>query len=105
MRCDEMNKELIEKTSVISCLQDQIKSLENYLKNYKKSLQSLSEKSSNQDSFLIEINTKNKKIDDLEDQIKNLHVEIMYILFFREKKYCVVFFLLLKFIIEFNIII
>ncbi len=63
--------------SFISSLQDKNKSLENQIKNYKKSLQSINERNSNQDSLLIELDTRNKKIDDLEEEIRNLHVDIM----------------------------
>jgi len=77
MRCEDLNKELVEKMSIVSNLQDKIKSLENHIKNYKRSLQFLSEKNANQDTLQIESNVKNKKIEDLEEEIRNLHVEIM----------------------------
>lgn len=63
--------------SIISNLQDKIKSLENHIKNYKRSLQFLNDKNANQDTLEIELNAKNKKIEDLEEELKNLHVEIM----------------------------
>jgi len=63
--------------SIISSLQDKNKSLENQIKNYKRSLQNLSDRNANQDTLMIELNSKNKKIDDLEEEIRNLQVEIM----------------------------
>lgn len=63
--------------SIISNLQDKNKSLENHIKNYKKSLQFLSDKNANQDTLAIELDSNNKKIEDLEEEIRNLHVEIM----------------------------
>jgi predicted RNase H-like nuclease (RuvC/YqgF family) len=77
MRCEDLNKELVEKMSIVSNLQDKIKSLENHIKNYKRSLKFLSEKNANQDTLEIESNAKNKKIEDLDEEIRNLHVEIM----------------------------
>ena len=77
MHYEDLNKELVDKMSIISNLQDKIKSLENHMKNYKKSLQFLNDKNSNQDSLLIELNSKNKKVEDLEEEIRNLQVEIM----------------------------
>lgn len=63
--------------SIISNLQDKIKSLENNIKNYKKSLQYLSDKNANQDTLVTELDAKNKKMDDLDEEIRNLQVEIM----------------------------
>jgi len=63
--------------SLISNLQDKIKSLDNHNKNYKKSLQYLSDKNSSQDSLVTELHTKNKIIENLEEEIRNLQVEMM----------------------------
>jgi len=77
MRCEDLNKELVEKMSIISNLQDKIKSHENQIKNFKKSLQFLSDKNATQDTLAIELNAKSKKVEDLEEEIRNLQVEIM----------------------------
>jgi len=63
--------------NTISSLNDKIKSQEFHIKNYKKSLQEITEKKTNQETLYIEIESKNKKIQDLEDEINNLHIEIM----------------------------
>ena len=63
--------------STISTLQDKIKSQEFHIKNFKKSLQEITEKKTNQEALYIEIESRNKKIQDLEDEINNLHIELM----------------------------
>jgi hypothetical protein len=63
--------------STISSLNDKIKSQDFHIKNFKKSLQEITEKKTNQESLYIELETKNKKIQALEDEINSLHIEIM----------------------------